>query len=120
MIFQGPAPPGAGMPRGPGGPPGGPGGPGSPLPGPGGPTPHGGFVPGPQYSRMPGAFLLRSRVITKLMSKEEEGEWVLMEVLEDQGVLSKAACQGLWPIWSAQPATLGEAWGRWALEGGWA
>lgn len=50
---QGPAPPGAGMPRGPGGPPG-PGGPGSPLPGPGGPTPHGGFVPGPQYSRMPG------------------------------------------------------------------
>ena len=56
-IFQGPAPPGAGMPRGPGGPPG-PGGPGSPLPGPGGPTPHGGFVPGPQYSRMPGTFLL--------------------------------------------------------------
>ena len=58
MNFQGPAPPGAGMPRGPGGPPGGPGAPGSPLPGPGGPTPHGGFVPGPQYSRMPGAFLL--------------------------------------------------------------
>ena len=57
MIVQGPAPPGAGMPRGPGGPPG-PGGPGSPLPGPGGPTPHGGFVPGPQYSRMPGTFLL--------------------------------------------------------------
>ena len=57
MVFQGPAPPGAGMPRGPGGPPGGPGGPGSPLPGPGGPTPHGGFVPGPQYSRMPGTFL---------------------------------------------------------------
>ena len=57
MVSQGPAPPGAGMPRGPGGPPGGPGGPGSPLPGPGGPTPHGGFVPGPQYSRMPGTFL---------------------------------------------------------------
>ena len=56
MIVQGPAPPGAGMPRGPGGPPG-PGGPGSPLPGPGGPTPHGGFVPGPQYSRMPGTIL---------------------------------------------------------------
>ena len=57
IIFKGPAPPGAGMPRGPGGPPG-PGGPGSPLPGPGGPTPHGGFVPGPQYSRMPGTFVL--------------------------------------------------------------
>merc|ERR1711971_803496 len=53
--------------------------------------------------------------------QEEEGEWVLMEVLEDQeGVLSRAACQGLWLIWSAQPVTLEEAWGRWALEAGWA
>ena len=51
------------MPRGPGGPPGGPGGPGSPLPGPGGSTPHGGFVPGPQYSRMPGAVFDRFRIV---------------------------------------------------------
>ena len=62
LIIQGPAPPGAAMPRGPGGPPGGPGGPGSPLPGPGGSTPHGGFVPGPQYSRMPGAVFDRFRI----------------------------------------------------------
>ena len=63
LIIQGPAPPGAAMPRGPGGPPGGPGGPGSPLPGPGGSTPHGGFVPGPQYSRMPGAVFDRFHIV---------------------------------------------------------
>ena len=51
------------MPRGPGGPPGGPGGPGSPPPGPGGSTPHGGFVPGPQYSRMPGAVFDRFHIV---------------------------------------------------------
>ena len=53
LIIQGPAPPGAAMPRGPGGPPG----------GPGGSTPHGGFVPGPQYSRMPGAVFDRFHIV---------------------------------------------------------
>ena len=68
LIIQGPAPPGAAMPRGPGGPPGGPGGPGSPLPGPGGSTPHGGFVPGPQYSRMPGAVFDRFHIFNESFS----------------------------------------------------
>ena len=52
------------------------------------------------------------------MSKEEV-EWVLMEVLEELGVLSRA-CKGLWLIWSGQPVTLEGAWGPWALEVGWA
>ena len=33
------------------------------LPGPGGSTPHGGFVPGPQYSRMPGAVFDRFHIV---------------------------------------------------------
>ena len=52
-----------------------------------------------------------------MMSKEEE--WGLMEVLEEQGDLSRA-CKDPWLIWSGQPATLEGAWELWALEVEWA
>ena len=53
----------------------------------------------------------------QMMSKEEE--WELMEVLEDQGGLSRA-CKDPWFTWSGPPATLGGAWELWALELEWA